>query len=169
MARRGGPRYGRRADVPHLIHCVYSSTASSNFKESDIPGLLAQIRENNGRLEVTGMLLYIEGSFFQVLEGRPHVVDALIRTIQTDSRHTRITIVIREPIPRRDFSGWTMGFEAIGLADAGDLIGENDFFKSASCLAHVNPGRAKKLLTAFAGGRWRGERTGTHRAIGGRA
>jgi hypothetical protein len=155
--------------VVSLIHCVYSSTASSSFGESEIPGLLAQIRKNNEALGVTGMLLYIEGSFFQVLEGGPAVVDALIGKIQTDRRHARITIVIREPIPKREFSEWTMGFEAIGLSEAGTLLGENDFFQSGSCIARLNPGRARKLLSAFGSGRWRAERTGAHRAISRRA
>lgn len=149
-----------------LIHCIYSSTAAGTFKEYEIPGLLEQIRKENGARDVTGMLLYIEGGFFQVLEGEPAVIDALIRRIQTDPRHARITIIIREPILERDFSEWTMGFEAIGLSEAGELLGENDFFESASCVAGLNAGRAKKLLSAFRGGRWRADRTGAHRAIG---
>ena len=148
-----------------LSHCIYSSSASSSFREHEIPGLLAQIRQNNEALGVTGMLLYIEGSFFQVLEGPPDVVDALIRKIQTDPRHTRITIVIREPIAKRDFSEWTMGFEAIGLSEAGELLGENDFFHSGDCISGLKPGRARKLLSAFGSGRWRAERTGAHRVI----
>lgn len=152
-----------------LIHCIYSSTASGMFKEYEIPGLLAQIRRNNGALGVTGMLLYIEGGFFQVLEGEPAVIDALVSRIRTDTRHARITVIIREPIPERNFSEWTMGFEAIGLSEAGEMLGENDFFKSASCIDRLNPGRAKKLLSAFRGGRWRAERTGAHRTIGRRA
>jgi Sensors of blue-light using FAD len=149
-----------------LIHSIYSSTATGTFKEHGIPGLLEQIRKANESIDVTGMLLYIEGSFFQVLEGEPTVIDALIRKIQNDARHERFTLIIREPILERNFGGWTMGFEAIGLSEAGELLGENDFFVSASCVARLNPGRAKKLLSAFRDGRWRTERTGAHRAIG---
>jgi hypothetical protein len=59
-----------------------------------------------------------------------------------------------------------MGFSTVDPLEAGKLIGENDFFKSASCIAQMDGGRAKKLLSAFRAGRWRMERTGTHRAIG---
>lgn len=152
-----------------LSHCIYSSTATGVFKEDEIPGLLEQIRQANGACGVTGMLLYIEGSFFQVLEGEPAVIDALIQKIQTDPRHARITIIIREPIPERGFREWTMGFETIGLSQAGALLGENDFFESAACVARLNAGRAKKLLSAFRVGRWRAEQTGAHRAVGRRA
>jgi Sensors of blue-light using FAD len=149
-----------------LIHSIYSSAATATFEEHEIPALLEQIRKANEAHDVTGMLLYIEGSFFQVLEGEPAVVDPLIRKIQGDTRHERFTLIIREPIPERNFGGWTMGFEAIGLSEAGELLGENDFFESAFCVARLNPGRAKKLLSAFRGGRWRAEHTGAHRAVG---
>jgi hypothetical protein len=148
-----------------LIHSIYSSAAAGSFQEHEIPGLLERIRKANESIGVTGMLLYIEGSFFQVLEGDPVIIDALIGKIQSDTRHGHFTLIIREPIPARNFGEWTMGFETIGLAEAGKLLGENDFFKSASCVASLNAGRAKKLLSAFRGGRWRTESTGAHRLI----
>jgi len=115
------------------------------------------------------MLLYIEGSFFQVLEGEPSVIDRLLLKIQSDIRHTRITVIIREPMPERDFGGWSMGFEALGLSEAGELLGENDFFESASCVERLTAGRAKKLLSAFRSGRWRAAPTGVPAALGRRA
>jgi hypothetical protein len=155
--------------VSTLIHTIYSSAANGAFEEHEIPALLGRIRSSNESIDVTGMLLFIEGSFFQVLEGEPAVIDALIRKIQSDTRHKHFTLIIREPIPARNFGEWTMGFETIGLAEAGELLGENDFFKSASCVARLSAGRAKKLLSAFRGGRWRTESTAAHRVIGGRA
>ena len=111
------------------------------------------------------MLLYIAGSFFQILEGPRHTVDALVRKIQSDPRHMRVTVIIREPIVERSFGEWTMGFESLGFAEAGELIGENDFFDSASCIARMTASRAKKLLLAFRSGRWH-DQTGVHRPIG---
>jgi Sensors of blue-light using FAD len=149
-----------------LIHSIYSSAAAGTFEEHAIPALLERARKANEARNATGMLLYVEGSFFQVLEGEAAAIDPLIRTIQGDTRHTRFTLIIREPILERNFAGWTMGFEAIGLSEAGELLGENDFFESAFCMARLNPGRVKKLLSAFRDGRWRTEHTGTHRAVG---
>lgn len=151
--------------MTQLIHCIYASDAAPIFRESEIPALLEQARASNERRSVTGMLLYIEGSFFQVLEGEREIVDDLYRRIQGDPRHARITMIIREPIAARDFGEWTMGFSTVDAQDAGQLIGENDFFTSASCVAQLDSGRAKKLLAAFGAGRWRGQRTGTHRAL----
>jgi hypothetical protein len=150
-----------------LIHSIYASTAASIFKESDIPALLEHARTANAERGLTGVLLYIEGGFFQVLEGNDALVDDVYGRINRDPRHSKVTLIIREPIAARDFSEWTMGFSTVDPLEAGQLIGENDFFKSASCVTQLDGGRAKKLLAAFRSGRWRHQRSGTFRAIGG--
>lgn len=148
----------------NLIHCIYASRASSTLSEADIQGLLESSRRNNAPRGITGMLLLIETSFFQVLEGEAASVDKTYEAIARDLRHDRVTQIIREPVAKRSFGDWSMGFTALNRSDAQRLVGENDFFGSADCLANINPGRAKKLLVAFAAGRWRTEHTGVHRA-----
>ena len=148
--------------VMNLMHCIYSSRASVDIQDGDIQALLASSRRNNAARGITGMLLFIEGSFFQVLEGAEDAVDRVYEVIGRDPRHDRITQIIREPIARRCFAEWSMGFESVGRADAQRAIGENDFFGSAGCLEQINPGRARKLLVAFGAGRWRTDNTGMH-------
>jgi hypothetical protein len=152
--------------VTQLLHCIYASTAELTFNESDIPALLTHARTANAARDITGMLLYIDGGFFQVLEGDADAIDEVYRRILRDPRHSRVTLIIREPIAARAFSEWTMGFCTVDSQAAGQLIGENDFFKSSSCVTQLDGGRAKKLLAAFRAGRWRQQLTGTHRALG---
>lgn len=140
-----------------LIHCIYASSATACFEQADIPRLLEQARARNATLEITGMLLFVEGSFFQVLEGAAGAVDTVYAAISQDQRHCRVTRIIREPIPRRSFAQWSMGFASVNRQDAMRLFGENDFFSSASCLERVDAGRARKLLVAFGAGRWRSD------------
>lgn len=143
-----------------LIHCIYASSASPQFHESEIPALLDAARARNASLDISGMLLYVEGSFFQILEGPEANVQATFDRIQSDPRHLRVTQIIREPIARRHFGEWTMGFSIAGLLDMGEITGENDFFTDASCFTRLDGGRAKKLLQAFGSGRWRADKTG---------
>jgi hypothetical protein len=147
-----------------MIHCIYASRATANPSEAEIQRLLARARNINGERGITGMLLLIEGSFFQVLEGDAEMVDKTYETIARDARHDRVTLIIREPISKRSFGEWSMGFTAVDRTDAQEAVGENDFFGSAECLERINAGRAKKLLVAFGAGRWRTENTGIHRA-----
>jgi FAD-dependent sensor of blue light len=156
--------FSKRTRVVHLIHCIYASRATVALDEAAIQALLERARERNESRGITGILLLIDGSFFQVLEGDPAAVDETFEAIARDSRHDRVTQIIREPIARRSFGDWSMGFAAVERADAQRFVGENDFFGSAACLERISAGRARKLLAAFGAGRWRVEHTGMHRA-----
>lgn len=144
----------RYTPMAQLIHLVYASVATQTFSEQQLTDLLTQSRANNERVGLTGMLLYAEGSFFQVLEGPPAAVDSLAQKIHSDPRHTNMIVIIREPIARRSFEEWSMGFARVSASELAGMVGMNDFFAQRTCLEAMNPGRAQKLLAAFARGRW---------------
>ncbi|WP_262966060.1 BLUF domain-containing protein [Methylobacter psychrophilus] len=96
--------------MTQLIHLIYSSAAAYKFSEDDLIDLLTKARQYNGNTDVTGMLLYTEGSFFQILEGEESVVDALFAKISKDKRHTKAVTIMRKTIPNRSFGEWTMGY-----------------------------------------------------------
>jgi hypothetical protein len=132
-----------------LIRCIYSSVASADFSEEDLPGLLTHARSANAARGVTGMLVYINGHFLQVLEGEESVVDELIDKIGLDPRHKRVFVIVRESIESRSFADWSMGFEALIPADVDALVGENDFFDSGSCVDAMDAGIVKDILQSF--------------------
>ena len=140
-----------------LIHLIYASLGTQDFSADQLTDLLQKAREANGRLGLTGMLLYSESdrSFFQVLEGEPADLDRLYPKIAADARHSKVTLLIREAIAKRTFGEWTMGFTSVTWPQLQSIPGLNDFFRERSCLVDLDPGRAKKLLAAFADGRWR--------------
>ncbi len=142
-------------NVTDLFHLIYTSEAVRLFSPDDLLGLLKASRRNNRNLDVSGMLLHANGSFFQVLEGPEEAVVTLFQKISLDSRHAKATTIIQEPISRRFFANWTMGFTDVTPEELARIDGSNDFFDSASCFAGVDSGRAKKLLQAFRQGRWR--------------
>jgi hypothetical protein len=143
-----------------LIHCIYASAGTQAFGKAELAELLERARAKNARLNITGMLLYAEGSFFQVLEGDEATVDGLLAKIAADERHEKVTVIMREPIAKRAFGEWTMGFSRMTREDIESIDGLNDFFGKASCLAQIDIGRAKKLLRCFAEGRWRSRLSG---------
>ena len=137
-----------------LIHLIYTSAAASGFDEDCLTEVLVRARPNNESLDVTGMLLFTEGSILQALEGEAPVVDALYQKISRDPRHHQIAVLVREPIAERVFGNWTMGFAKRTYKEL-KIDGVNDFFGDRSCFAELAPGRIKKVLDAFAEGRWR--------------
>jgi len=141
--------------VSSIIHYIYSSRALHPFTTGELGVLLEKARVNNARMGVSGMLLYADGTFFQVLEGEPEAVNAVFDRIGRDPRHDQVTKIINEVIPRRAFGDWTMGFAHASADEVDHLPGLNDFFGEGSILTRVDTGRARKLLNAFAAGRWR--------------
>lgn len=150
-----------------LIQCIYASAASRVFHIDELAELLQVARDTNAKLGLTGMLLHAEGSFFQVLEGRADVVDALYAKIERDQRHDQVTLVIREPIPKRCFDAWTMGFHKVSREELAGMSGTNDFFGKDRTTLSVDAGRARKLLAAFREGSWRKKLIGARRTARG--
>jgi EAL domain-containing protein (putative c-di-GMP-specific phosphodiesterase class I) len=147
--------------MSQLIQLIYCSAAKHLFTKAELAHLLARSRSNNQKNGVTGMLLYADGSFFQVLEGEPAAVDGLFETIKGDRRHRDVTLIIREPIARRAFGDWTMGYADITSSEVDELVGANDFFGKGESFTRMGQGRAKKLLSAFRQGRWRSKLSDT--------
>jgi Sensors of blue-light using FAD len=144
--------------MPPITHLIYASVATEDFKTAQLTDLLQQARQTNETLGVTGTLLYSDGSFFQVLEGESAVVEQLYQNIMRDERHEQCTLIIKEPIARRSFGNWSMGFSHVSPEELTNIAGLNDFFHAGSCFTQLDVGRAKKLLAAFAGGSWRTKR-----------
>ncbi|MEP6549174.1 MAG: BLUF domain-containing protein [Gammaproteobacteria bacterium] len=149
-----------------LISVIYASHATEGFHEYEIPDLLKHARVANAAHEVTGMLLYIGGSFVQVLEGELGMVESVFETIHRDRRHHLLTVITRESIPERSFEGWTMSHKTLDPVEAGELIGEMNYFLSPTWTQKLDSSRAKKLLNA-ASIKWQIEhRTGKYRTLG---
>ncbi|HEY9034951.1 MAG TPA: BLUF domain-containing protein [Pseudomonadales bacterium] len=94
-----------------LIQLIYLSNSTQFDSNDKLQELLKVARRNNSRLGVTGMLLYHEGTFLQVLEGEEAVVDALYARIKQDDRHRACMKVARVSVDAREFGNWSMGFQ----------------------------------------------------------
>lgn len=138
-----------------LIHLIYTSASTQYFESNALLALLEKARAKNASLGITGMLLFENGSFFQILEGQESAVDAIYKTISQDNRHDKVVTIIREPIAKRSFAEWTMGLGGTNTQELDEIVGLNDFFTSGKSFEGTSPGRAKKLLDAFRQGRWR--------------
>ena len=138
-----------------LSHLIYASSARLKMGDAELRAILDRARTVNSQLDITGILLHADGSYFQVLEGDADAVDSLYAKIAHDKRHTNVVLIVREPIASRSFADWSMGFASVTPKDVAGIIGVNDFFGKKTCFHELGAGRAKKLLAAFADGRWR--------------
>lgn len=134
-----------------LFHLVYVSSATLPFSEAELLALLAVSRRNNARINVTGLLLYREGNFMQLLEGDEHAVRHVQARIATDRRHGGLLTLLHGPIAARSFPSWTMAFRNLDSPEVKSLPGYSDFlnddWRSPRMAAH--PNRAIRLLEIF--------------------
>ena len=138
-----------------LIHVAYASEASGEFSNQAVRNLLEGARRNNAAIGVTGILLLVGASFFQVLEGELDNVTLLYEKITQDQRHRRIVKLIQEPIEHRDFQDWSMGLARMTHKELAALPGLSDFFTTGSSLHKLGEGMARTLLSRFREGAWR--------------
>ena len=133
------------------LYClVYTSIASRKMSDDDLKVLLKTIRKNNEIRQVTGILLYLDPFFIQVLEGEEGIVNNLFTRIKQDSRHNKVSLIYRKPIDERYFSNWTMGFSKITYENVSTLEGFSDFLQRPTAEFFSNsPSKVDELLYKF--------------------
>ena len=112
-----------------LISTVYVSSAVKPFTPAELVDLLRVARDNNARAGLTGMLLYHEGNFMQMLEGAPAAVDALLAKLRDDPRHTRVQVLLRKPIAARTCGEWQMAFRDTRSLSPAELSEVSQFLR----------------------------------------
>ncbi|MCA6073556.1 BLUF domain-containing protein [Fulvivirga sp. 1062] len=105
---------------------MYVSYAVTPLTDAELELLLDTCRKNNELLGVTGMLMYIDGKFIQVLEGERDVINGLYDRIVTDKRHKKISKIIEGKSSKRNFPDWNMGFKSMSGRDFESLAGFNN-------------------------------------------
>ncbi len=99
------------------------------MRDQDLADLLQQARANNQRKAITGMLLYKDGRFIQLLEGHEDQVQDSFERIRKDERHTAVELLWLRYAQYRDFPDWTMGFINADDIDPHDLKGYSSFLE----------------------------------------
>lgn len=137
-----------------LIQLIYTSRGTVPFEPEDLRTLLEKSRQNNHGRGLTGMLVYHEGSFLQILEGEPHDVMALYAKIEADERHDNVKLLLRSDIEERSFGEWKMGF--VDTAEVEEQHeGFLDFFNEQNLFVGEDADRARSVLLQFRDGSWR--------------
>ncbi len=134
-----------------LYQLIYVSTATKDMSENDLLELLTQSRYNNEKLGITGLLLYLDGHFLQVLEGSAFNVKGVFRNIQQDSRNTDVSVTFTQYIDKREFGDWNMGFVNLETLNPDEIQGYSDFLQKpmSQDTFNNNPAMAQNYLDAF--------------------
>lgn len=109
------------------------------YSNNDIIDILNVSRSFNFQHQITGLLLYHDGSILQVLEGEKEVIEDLFyNKICFDKRHHGIIELLNNEIKDRSFEDWSMGFKQISTQDWAELKGHIDISNTKELSQVIN-------------------------------
>lgn len=89
---------------------LYRSYEAQKTSAEQLIDILAVSRQHNGSTGITGMLLYDQCRFTQVIEGEESDILALKNRILADPRHKDIITIYEGEEKDRVFAHWSMAF-----------------------------------------------------------
>ncbi|GAK58393.1 activator of photopigment and puc expression [Candidatus Vecturithrix granuli] len=92
----------------NLYRLIYMSDAADYIDWEDLKDILTKSEKNNAKIDVTGMLVFSDNKFLQVLEGPAKNLSSLYAKISQDARHRNCLLISYTPIHQRVFSAWAM-------------------------------------------------------------
>lgn len=135
---------------PMPFRLVYVSAASRLLRQSELVALLAESREHNSRHGITGLLLYRDGDFMQLLDGEESVVRQLFGRIARDPRHRGVIVLVEENVAEPLFADWSMGFRNLDDEALSVMPGFTPFVRSALASEFANdPSGCAAMLNFF--------------------
>jgi hypothetical protein len=137
--------------IGKVFFYVYASSAVQLFPPEELRRLLETSRRNNAARGVSGMLLYKDGNFLQVLEGREADVLELAAKIHADPRHRGVITLMQGFESEYQFPDWSMGFCDLRSDEAKTMPGYSAFLESSFDLKALasDPTAAQRLLLSF--------------------
>lgn len=134
-----------------VFFLVYVSSAVKPFSNDELLELLEQSRQNNAKQNITGMLLYKDGNFMQVLEGDQDAVLNLYAKVARDPRHRGSLTMLKGSAPERQFPDWSMGFRNLNSAEVQNTPGFSEFMNTSLTSKEFSSdvSRCQKLLLTF--------------------
>jgi hypothetical protein len=130
---------------------IYVSSAVRLLSEQALSELLEKSRKHNAALGITGLLLYKDGNFMQMIEGPKEAVLELLGRIEKDQRHRGVIVLFSEDQPKREFEDWSMGFKRLELDTPLEVPGYSNFMDLPLTSEEFvrNPSKTMSMLLHF--------------------
>lgn len=132
-----------------LLQLVYRSLADPNLTQADVLNILRRSQVKNHQEQISGLLIFRNGQFLQLIEGPPLAVHALLKTIQEDQRHREIEVLYESFVDEPTMPTWAMGYFA---PDFDQSYFKDNFVlkeKSARAISELLPEQISTLFLNF--------------------
>jgi hypothetical protein len=137
---------------PILDTFVYCSRAAEGVDDAEVDRIIELSQRSNVTRDITGVLVFGSGVFFQWIEGPPAQVENLIARLHGDPRHYDIVTLDRSVEKRaRLYPNWEM--ERVGADDIRAVLqealesaeDENNIASLKRIVAHLDSGPLNTL------------------------
>lgn len=106
---------------------IFTSDATVEVTDQLLLDILLKADKNNRAKGISGLLLYSQNRFIQLIEARQkQTVEAQFAKISKDARHTHVEVLLRQESNELQMAAWAMGFSMIGKEDP--AIMEHSFY-----------------------------------------
>jgi hypothetical protein len=94
-----------------VLQLIYYSESSLSVRKrrADLEHILSSAIKNNTAAGITGVLIFDDMWFVQVLEGSPDAVKSTFEHITQDNRHANVKLLQKKQVAERHFPDWAMG------------------------------------------------------------
>ena len=120
-----------------LYELLYTSKANPEFKEEELRNILSKANEQNEQFEISGMLIYYNHCFVQILEGKKLDILNLFKKISKDHRHHSIEVFYQGEISERSFENWSMAGKALTDQELIELLPEYEPLDNEHLSNHI--------------------------------
>jgi hypothetical protein len=105
-----------------LVRLIYASRAAGAVNAEVLMPIMKASRSKNAAAGITGVLVYSDGVFLQLLEGGRNAVSGLYNRIACDTRHRDVVLLAYDEVDERRFAGWSMGQANLSRLNPGILL-----------------------------------------------
>ena len=114
--------------------------------------ILHSARTHNIALDITGMLMLVDDTFCQILEGSFENVNGLLERIKRDRRHSNVRLLQRQAIRIRSFPDWTMSPPSRTIREFSQAPDVESFFDGMRPRFDVKDPQVRNVLILFHSG-----------------
>lgn len=93
-----------------LVQLVYRSVAAPGLSESEVVRILRKSQEKNHAKRLSGLLVYRDHRFLQLLEGAESAVMGMFEQISRDPRHRKVEVLWVGTAMKVAMPTWAMAY-----------------------------------------------------------
>lgn len=135
--------------MPYQI--IYSSQATNPMSAVSLKEILTDARIGNKKRGITGVLVYFDDVFVQILEGDKDAVCKLMVSIARDTRHHSVKIFYEDEVEKRAFESWSMAYLSPTTEEMLNWAGLEGAVTIDNLLTHLHrdPSRVPRILVSL--------------------